>query len=209
MDDETVAMLLTEVQNAYPLFGRYLEAKRKLLHLDTMENIDIMAPIGSVEKEFNFDEAVDLHLSVMKDFDEEFYTYSKDMLQNGRVDAFPKIGKRGGAFASYSPGWESFVLLNHTNRLRDVSTLSHEMGHAIHGHLSQNQKPDVYHSPLCLAETASIFCEMLLSEKIKKSLTDEEKTEFLNEQLSDTFASIFRQIQYIAFEKRVHDTTAA
>jgi oligoendopeptidase F len=76
----------------------------------------------------------------MKDFDEEFYTYSLAMRDEGRLDIFPKFGKQSGAFASYRKGEKSFVLLNFNGKLRDVSTLSHELGHAIHGHLSQVQE---------------------------------------------------------------------
>ena len=141
----------------------------------------------------------------MKEFDEEFYQYSIDMFENGRVDAFPKKGKRGGAFASYTKGEPSFVLLNFTGKLLDVPTLSHELGHAIHGHLSQVQKDAVYSSPLCLAETASIFSEMLLAEKIRARLNPEEQMNFLANELMDAFSSIFRQVQYVAFERRVHD----
>lgn len=209
LENEVVNMLLQEVQAAYPLFARFIEAKRKLLGLETFYNYDTSAPLGSIEKEFNFDDAVKLHLETMKDFDQEFYDYSVDMIESGRIDVFPKYGKRGGAFASYRQGEPSFVLLNHTNKLRDVSTLSHELGHATHGHLSQGQKPAVYDSPLSLAETASIFSEMLLSEKIRKELSVEEYREFLNEKLSDTFATIFRQIQYIIFERRVHEAIFA
>ena len=204
LENEVVDMLLQEVQSAYPLFARFIEAKRKIMGLETFHSYDTQAPLGTIEKKFPFDKAVDLHLETMKDFDQEFYDYSVDMLESGRIDAFPKFGKRSGAFASYRAGEPSFVLLNHTGKLRDVSTLSHELGHATHGHLSQGQKPAVYDSPLSLAETASIFNEMLLSEKIRKELSLEEYKEFLNEKLSDVFATIFRQIQYIVFERRVH-----
>lgn len=209
LENEVVDMLLQEVQAAYPLFARFIEAKRKLLGLEEFHIYDAQAPLGSIEKEFNFDDAVKLHLETMQDFDSEFHSYSLDMLESGRIDAFPKFGKRSGAFASYRAGEQSFVLLNHTGKLRDVSTLSHELGHATHGHLSQGQKPAVYDSPLSLAETASIFNEMLLSEKIRKELSTEEYKEFLNEKLSDTFATIFRQIQYIVFERRAHEAIFA
>lgn len=169
----------------------------------------MIAPLSKIDKQYEFDEAVALHLDTMKDFDQEFHDYSVDMLESGRMDIFPKSGKRYGAFASYRQGEESFVLLNYTKTLNDISTLSHELGHAIHGHLSQGQKPAVYDSPLSLAETASIFSEMLLSEKIKQVLSLEERAEFLNEQLGDFFATIFRQIQYVAFEKRVHEAIAS
>lgn len=141
----------------------------------------------------------------MKEFDEEFYVYSLEMFEGGRVDVFPKKGKRGGAFASYNKGEPSFVLLNYTGKLLDVPTLSHEIGHAIHGYFSQVQKDSVYSSPLCLAETASIFSEMLLAEKIRARLSPEEYTNFLAGELGDAFSSIFRQVQYVAFERRVHE----
>lgn len=209
LENEVVDMLLQEVQAAYPLFARFIEAKRKLLGLDEFHVYDTQAPLSLIEKEFTFEDGTRLHLETMKDFDQEFYDYSVDMFESGRIDAFPKYGKRSGAFASYRAGEQSFVLLNHTGKLGDVSTISHELGHATHGYLSQGQKPAVYDSPLSLAETASIFSEMLLSEKLRKELTPEEYKEFLNEKLSDVFATIFRQIQYIAFEKRAHEAIFA
>lgn len=145
----------------------------------------------------------------MADFDAEFHEYSVDMLTSGRVDAFPKFGKRSGAFAQYDKGHKSFVLLNYTNKSRDVATLSHELGHAIHGHLSQGQKSAVYGSPLSLAETASIFSELLLSEKLDAILPPEARMAQLNNRLEDVFATIFRQVQYVLFERRVHEAIMA
>ncbi len=184
MDDEVVNMLLAEVENAYPLYQRFLNAKAKLLGLEgDFAVYDVGAPLGTVDKDFTLEEAYDLHLSVMKDFDQDFYDYSKRMIDEERIDAFPGAGKRGGAFASYRKGEESFVLLNFTGKLRDVSTISHELGHAIHGHLSQGQEAPVYDSALSMAETASIFSEMLLGEKVKSLVTPEEYKEYLNERL--------------------------
>lgn len=167
---------------------------------------DTSAPLGKSDKDFTFEEAFDLHLSVMQDFDKDFYDYSKRMIEEERIDVFPRAGKRGGAFASYRKGEESFVLLNFTGKLRDVSTISHELGHAIHGHLSQVQEAPVYDSPLSMAETASIFSEMLLGEKVKSLISKEEYREYLNERLGDIFATIFRQVQYVVFEKQVHES---
>ena len=166
---------------------------------------DISAPLGKVDKDFTFEEAYNLHLSVMKDFDKDFYDYSVRMIEEERIDVFPRAGKRGGAFASYRKWDESFVLLNFTGKLRDVSTISHELGHAIHGHLSQWQEAPVYDSPLSMAETASIFSEMLLGEKVKSIISPEEYKEYLNERLGDIFATIFRQVQYVIFEREVHN----
>lgn len=206
MDDEVVDMLLSEVEQAYPIYARFLRAKAKMLDLDTDFSVwDTGAPLGSVDKDFTFDEAYDLHLSVMRDFDSDFYEYSKRMIEEERIDAFPRAGKRGGAFASYRKWDESFVLLNFTGKLRDVSTISHELGHAIHGHLSQVQEAPVYDSPLSMAETASIFSEMLLWEKVKSLVSKDEYREYLNERLGDIFATIFRQVNYVTFERKVHE----
>ncbi len=206
MDDEVVDMLLSEVEKAYPIYQRFLDAKAKMLWLENDFSVyDIGAPLGTVDKNFTFEEAYNLHLSVMKDFDKDFYDYSLRMIDEERIDVFPATGKRGGAFASYRKWEESFVLLNFTGKLRDVSTISHELGHAIHGHLSQWQEAPVYDSPLSMAETASIFSEMLLGEKIKSLITPEEYREYLNERLGDIFATIFRQVQYVIFEREVHN----
>ncbi len=205
MDDSVVDMLLSEVEHAYPLYARYLRAKGKMLALTgDMAIWDTGAPLGSVDKDFTFEEAFDLHLSVMKDFDSDFYDYSKRMIEEERIDVLPRAGKRGGAFASYRKWDESFVLLNFTGKLRDVSTISHELGHAIHGHLSQVQEAPVYDSPLSMAETASIFSEMLLGEKVKSLVSTEEYKQYLNERLSDIFATIYRQVNYVTFERAVH-----
>lgn len=102
MDDEVVDMLLAEVERAYPLYQRFLRAKAKMIALqDDFSVYDIGAPLGTVDKNFTFDEAYDLHLSVMRDFDTEFYDYSVRMIEEGRIDALPHAGKRGGAYASY------------------------------------------------------------------------------------------------------------
>lgn len=209
MDNATIDTLIAEVTNAYPIYNRFLKAKARILWIDNFAVWDTGAPIGSTDKDYSFDEAFDLHLSVMKDFDEEFYEYSKKMIEEERIDVFPKSGKRGGAYASYRKWDESFVLLNFTGKLRDVATISHELWHAIHGHLSQAQEWAVYDSPLSLAETASIFSEMLLWEKIKTLISKEEYLDYLNERLWDIFATIFRQIQYIVFEKQVHESIHA
>ncbi len=219
LENEVVDLLLREVEKAYPLYQRFLRAKARVMGMEIIDKWevtsdhsdkylaiwDVGAPLGESTRSFTFDEALDLHLSVMRDFDQEFYDYSRAMIEEERVDVFPRSGKRGGAFASYRKWDPSFVLLNFTGKLYDVSTLSHELGHAIHGHLSQAQEAAVYDSPLSLAETASIFSEMLLSEKVKTIISPEEYQNFLNDHLGDVFATIFRQVQYITFERQVHE----
>jgi oligoendopeptidase F len=228
LPDEVVDTLMSEVQKFYPLYQRFLRAKQKHLQknapltrgvgsenenggLGEDENYekfygyDVHAPIFKIEKKIPYEEACKTVIEMFEGFDSRFGNYARDMLASGRVDAFPKAGKRGGAFASYDKGLESFVLLNYTDTVDDSFTLAHELGHAIHGHLAQVQKSPVYDAPLVLAETASIFSESLLMEKIQVTLSPEEKLELLNQKLLDVFGSIHRQIMYVSFERRVHE----
>jgi len=207
MDDKVVDILLNQVKENYHLFQRYVWLKAKLLNKKTPLPIqDIFAPVVESKSEFSKEQAINTHLEVMKDFDEDFYNYSIDLLENWRVDFEPKQWKRWGAYASYSKWQESFVLLNFTKKLNDIFTLTHEFGHAIHGNLSQIQPEEVYDSPLSLAETASIFNEMLLSQYLlnKDNLTKQDKIHLLESKLGDIMATIFRQIQYVDFELEIH-----
>lgn len=95
MENEVVDLLLSEVQNAYPLYSRYLKAKQKILGLETFYQHDVFAPISTDERSFPLEEGLALHLETMKEFDGEFYEYSKRMFEEERVDVFPYAGKRG------------------------------------------------------------------------------------------------------------------
>lgn len=205
LPNEVVDILMEQVQKHSWLYQRFLTAKQKHLGVTELYGYDTWAPIHTIEKKFTYEEACTMVLDMFRSFDERFYVYAKSMIEEGRIDAFPKPGKRGGAFASYDKGIESFVLLNFTNTIDDVFTLAHELWHAIHGHFAQAQQSPVYDAPLVLAETASIFSESLLMERIQESLSPEERGELLNQKLMDIFGSIHRQIMYVSFERKVHE----
>ena len=207
MKNEVVDLLMEQVIEHYPLFQRYIDIKAKLLWINLPLPIqDAFAPAVESKTNITKQQAIEIYLNVAKNFDKDFYNYSVDLLKNGRVDFDVKKWKSWWAFASYSKWQESFVLLNFTWKLNDVSTLAHEFWHAIHGHLSQAQPEQTYDSPLSLAETASIFNEMLLSEYLfnDEKLSKQDKIALLENKLQDIFATIFRQIQYVDFERTVH-----
>lgn len=205
LSDTVVDTLMVRVQEYFPLYQRFLRAKQKHLGVSELYGYDTGAPIHPIQKKISYEEAQKQVLDMFESFDSRFGDYARAMMEEGRVDVFPKAGKRGGAFASYDKGIESFVLLNYTEMVDNVFTLAHELGHAIHGHLAQAQKSPVYDAPLVLAETASIFSENLLMEQIAETLTPEERGELLNQKLMDVFGSIHRQIMYVSFERRVHE----
>ncbi|MFP4402447.1 MAG: M3 family metallopeptidase [Candidatus Nanoarchaeia archaeon] len=207
MEDETIDFLLNQVQEKfYPLYSRFLQLKQKALGVEELYSYDIHAPISSVEKKFPFEEGLDLFLNSLKTIDNEMHTFSSEMFHNGRVDVFSKKGKQGGAYCSFYKNFNSFVLLNYNNTLNDVFTLAHEFGHAFHGQKLQHQPSRYYETGLCLAETASVFNELLLSHTLLNKLEQNERLEVLNEELGGFFGTITRQIMYTVFEKRVHES---
>lgn len=207
LSKETVDTLLSVIRDNYDMYHTYMDIKAKLLNKSILNEWDRNAPYNTEQTKVEFKEGLQIYLDIIENFDKEFYDYSVDMFTKGRVDVYPKQGKRGGAYAQYVKDIESFVLLNYTDTLDDVLTLAHELGHAIHGKLSQVQKSAVFHSPLSLAETASMFNETLVFENLMtKTKNDEEKISMLVDRLDGAFNTIFRQSQITLFEKEVHES---
>ncbi len=206
ISDEVIEKLLEQVTKSFHLYQRYNKLKAKLLGKDKLQYYDVLAPISNKDKKIDFQEWISLILDCMKNFDQEFAEFTKEMFTSWQVDVFPKRWKRWGAFASYDKDHKSFVFLNYSDSLDDVSTIAHEFWHAIHWYFSQSQKRKVYDTGLCLAETASVFNELVFADYIKWKLEDDEKVAFLAKQIENAFATSFRQIQYVNFEKRVHES---
>jgi oligoendopeptidase F len=212
VSDEAVESLLTNTTNAYSLYHKFLEKKRQLLKLDKMKVYDVFAPVNffgddAEDSIFTFEEGWKLYKDAIKDVDPLLSEYSDKMLYEGRISVYPKPGKTSGAYANYAQTIPSFVLLNWANSRGDVTTLAHELGHAFHGELSKIQKDAVYSTPLTLAETASIFNETLMFEALLESLQDDnEKKELILSRLDDIFGTIFRQVTYVSFEKKCHES---
>jgi oligoendopeptidase F len=204
MDKETVDQLISSVKDNYPLYHKFLANKARLLGKEKLELSDVLAPIDQKgDSKMTFEEAYEIYMDKIKNFDEDFYTYSKEMFEDGRVSVFPSKYKGGGAYASYSKDAKSFVMLNHTEDFDSLMTLAHELGHAIHGDLEQVTHDEVYRSPLSLAETASIFNETLVFGDIIDNLTEDVEY-YMVKKLDDTFSTMFRQIMYIDFERECH-----
>jgi oligoendopeptidase F len=206
MPSEAIHMLMERTKAHTHLYGRYLRAKAKYLNLTTLMSYDILAPIASAHhtRTYSYAQAVELHLQAMREFDAEFVAMSQDILQSS-VDAFPRKGKRGGAYSHRVKGYKERILLNHTDTLDSVYTLSHELGHGMHNTLMAHLPESVQNmTPLCLCETASVFSEYLLQDLIIKQSTPEETLQILDKKLLDIGGTIFRQIHYTDFEHTVH-----
>lgn len=206
MDNEVVDKLLQNVKSNYHLYHTYLKIKAKLLGKSKLDYWDVFAPIPNKGKEveYKFEDGLKFFLDQIEKFAKDFRTYSEEIFYDGRVSVYPNKGKMSGAYASYDKGQNSFVMLNYTNKLGDVMTLAHELGHAIHGNYSQVQPRQSYHSSLSMAETASIFNETLIFESLMKEISDEDKTYYIAQKLDDIFSTMFRQVMYVSYERECH-----
>ncbi len=207
LEEASVKALHEVTTGSYPLVRRYYKMKAKLLDLPDFTLADIYAPMPDSTLFFPWDEAKNSVLKAFRVFDEDFYNMARIMFEEKRIDAPVSPKKRGGAFCSSStPDIKPYVLLNFLGKQRDVSTLAHELGHALHAMLSSNQTLSHFHACLPLAETASVFSEMLVTDVLLKEVKDKRaKQTLLTEKLEDIFATSHRQNMFSRFESGVHD----
>ncbi len=204
---KSVDALVDIVNENTDIVKEYYEIKKDLLKYDTLYDYDRYAPIkfSSSQKEIPFEKTKEIVLNTFQKFSPTFYEIAKKAFDEKWIDVYPKEGKRGGAFShSATPKAHPYVLLNYTNQRRDIFTLAHELGHAIHQYLSREVGYLNQDTPLTTAETASIFAEMLLFDELKNELSKEELLEIYAAKLEDIFATLFRQIVFTNFERRIH-----
>ncbi len=202
---KSVDALVETTSKNFHLCSEYYEIKRELLGYKKLYDYDRYAPIVKDEKEIPFSEAKKIVLDSFMEFDERFYDIAKMALEDGWCDVFPKDKKRGGAFSHpASTDTHPFVMLNYTKKRRDIFTIAHELGHAIHQYLSRDVGYLGSDTPLTTSETASVFAEMLLFDHIKKITPKDELLALYGAKLEDIFATLFRQIIFTTFERRVH-----
>lgn len=205
-DPEMVERMLAVSEAHYPLAREYFELKRQMLGLDRLKNTDLYAPITARTRSYGFTEALELVLQAFRDFDPELAGGVERLVAAGRIDTSPRAGKTGGAFCmGLYPGVDPYVLLNFTGTLRDVSTLAHELGHAAHYILAGGQHLFDYHPALPLAETASVFGEMLLTRHLLDREEDRQvKISLLCAKIEEIIATTFRQTVLTRFEQAAH-----
>ncbi len=205
ISQKSVDSLIRASEKEYKIVSEYYEIKRKLLGYEFLYDYDRYAPIGDFDGVYNYDDAKKRVFKSFKDFSPKFYEIAKKAFDGRWIDVYPKKGKRGGAFSHPAvTSAHPYVLLNYTDKRRDLFTLAHELGHAIHQYLAREQGCLNSDTPLTTAETASVFAEMLVFDSLKKELKDEEKLALLGSKLEDIFATLFRQINFTTFERKVH-----
>ena len=203
--DKAVEALLKVCERNEHLFHRFFEMKRKKIGLKKMLRFDLYAPLQpKKEKEIPYHEGVSTVLETFKDFSALFHQEALNILDADHVHSRLQKNKDTGAFCcSVTAKLNPYVLLNYSGTLRDVSTLAHELGHGIHHNLAREHTEFTFHAPLPLAETASIFSEMVLSERLLKKYPDRAK-DMLFVKLDEIYASIIRQAGFVRFEIKAH-----
>lgn len=208
ISDSVVSTLLDTCKKNSFIFHKYFNLKAKMLKLKKLERYHLYAPFvkkGMVQKRYTYEQAVNIVLNVFESFDPKFREYAEIVFNKNHIDAEIRKGKMSGAFCStITPKLTPYILLNYDGMYRDISTMAHEFGHAIHSICSSNLPIAVSHAPLPLAETASVFAEMLLNEKLAEEMTEQERSILLAEQIDDMYATIMRQSYFTLFEIDAH-----
>ena len=205
--DKAVDALLEVSRENASIFQRYFKMKAGVLGVDKLRRYDIYAPVIKSEKKFEYATAVRKVFESFNDFDPRLGEMAQRVFDENHMDSEVRKGKRDGAFCwSVWPEMTPYVLMNWQGRARDVGTLAHELGHAIHSMLASKHSLFTFQSSLPLAETASTFGEMMMTERLLAEETDEAvRRDILFGKVDDAYATIMRQAYFALFEKEAHE----
>ena len=209
VEPEVVEALRDAVVAAYPrLSHRYYELKRRWLGLDSLEVWDRNAPLPMEEtRTIGWEEARETVRAAYAEFDPRMAELAEPFFTSGWIDAGVKPGKAPGAFAHPTvTEVHPYVMLNYLGKPRDVMTLAHELGHGVHQRLAAGQGEMLSRTPLTLAETASVFGEMLTFRRLlENAKTENERKVLLAGKVEDMINTVVRQIAFYDFECKLHD----
>jgi oligoendopeptidase F len=208
VEDEVVDALVAAVKGAYPrLSHRYYKLKAKWFGVDKMPYWDRNAPLPEHDDRIiPWPEAEKTVLDAYQAFSPDLAAVGRKFFGTGWIDAPARPGKSPGAFAHPTvPSAHPYLLLNYQGKVRDVMTLAHELGHGVHQVLAARQGALMADTPLTLAETASVFGEMLTFQSLLKSAPDARtRKAMLAGKVEDMLNTVVRQIAFYDFESRLH-----
>src|SRR5208283_734461 len=181
--------------------------KARLMNVSKLKYHERNVEYGNVHKKYGFNESIKLIERVLKHLDSQFAAIFSGFRKNGQLDVYPKKGKTSGAFcAHHLISQPTYILLNHTNNLNDVLTLSHELGHGINNEIMREKQNALnFGTPLSTAEVASTFMEDFVLEEILRTADDELRLAIMMKKLNDDVSTIFRQVACYRFEKELHE----
>jgi oligoendopeptidase F len=203
---ESVEALIDAVTSRYDLVSRYYTLKKRILGLEELFDWDRYAPIKLETGKCSWDRARETVLDAYKSFHPRMAEIASKFFEHNWIDAAIRPGKRSGAFShSAVPEVHPYVLLNYTGTVRDVQTLAHELGHGVHQFLAKEMGALNCRTPLTTSETASVFGEMLVFEKlVGEESSPKKKLGLIMSKLDDSMATVFRQVSMNQFEEKIH-----
>ncbi|MFX1316592.1 MAG: M3 family metallopeptidase [Promethearchaeota archaeon] len=206
---EIIENLMTAVEKNVNIYQRYMKLKAKLLKLPKLNYADVLAPLlETPDKKFSWQEAKSLVLEAYNNFDEKLTNYARDMFERNHIDASIRKGKRNGAYcASWYKGKTAFILMSYAGQMREIYTLIHELGHAIHSYIASREQTYLnLHPGYTVSETASTFGELLLTDLLlEKSESDIEKKIILAQVLDEAGMTVFQVSARLWFEQNLYD----
>ncbi len=202
--------LIAAVENARPVLARYLELRRQILGVDQLEAYDLQVPLSEEpERTYDYREAVEIVLAGLAPLGEQYVSDLRRGFNQRWVDVYETKGKRSGAYSWGAYGSPPVMLMNWNGTIRDVFTLAHEAGHAMHSFYADAAQP--YHDagyPIFLAEVASTVNEVLLTWHLLDQTPEDDhegRLGLLNHFADDFYGTVVRQSQFAAFEKWTHE----
>lgn len=209
VEGEVVDALVSSVRDSFPrLSHRYYKLKAKWMGVDALDYWDRNAPLPNADKALiGWDDAKGIVLDAYGKFSPEMADIGKRFFDENWIDAPSREGKSPGAFSHPTvPSAHPYILLNYQGRTRDVMTLAHELGHGVHQVLAGKQGALMAHTPLTLAETASVFGEMLTFRSVLSQTSDPAlRKSLLAGKVEDMINTVVRQIAFYSFERKVHE----
>lgn len=204
ISEATVKAIRDGVAATISTAHRFYKLKAKLLKEKRLTYADRGAKIGEIGKKFTFEDSARIYQETIGAMDPEYAAIFESYLQNGQIDVYPKKGKTGGAYCFSSIGMPTWLLLNHTDSFRSLSTLAHEMGHATHYELSKKHQPFYQGLSTAVTETASTLFEGLLADAMLPTLSPKDRIVALHDLLNDAIATVYRQVACFEFEAAFH-----
>jgi oligoendopeptidase F len=207
MDTAVVDTLIETVAGRFDISSRFYGLKARLLRVRKLRYHERNVEYGAISSRYPYQNSLALIRKVFSNLDQAFVRILDAFIKNSQFDVYPKKGKSGGAFCAHNLiSQPTYILLNHTDRLNDVLTLAHELGHGINNELIRKKQHALYFgTPISTAEVASTFMEDFVLQEIMRKADDEMRLSIMMMRLNDEVSTIFRQVACYRFEQELHE----
>jgi oligoendopeptidase F len=207
IDTDIVDTLISTVSGRFEIPSAFYKLKARLLRVKTLQYHERNIEYGTISSRYPYETALKLITKVFSNLDQTFVRILDGFIRNGQFDVYPRKGKAGGAFCAHNLiSQPTYILLNHTNRLNDVLTLAHELGHGINNELIRGKQHSLHFgTPISTAEVASTFMEDFVLQEIMRKADDEMRLSIMMMRLNDEVSTIFRQVACYRFEQELHE----